>query len=134
MRRLDRAEVTCEPIATEQLALAAARADVVLVQAAAASAERVLAPVGSQVVAAVGRSSGTPVWLMAPTGTRLPARYVDEIAGRVVDADGWEGTVDDLPLDLVDTVVNDDGAVPCTPVSLRADCPLAPELLRPGVI
>jgi hypothetical protein len=134
MRRLDRAEVEAEPIATEQLARAAGAADVVLVQASAACADRVLAPVGSQVVAAVGRSAGTPVWLVAGAGTRLPAQYVDEIAGRVVSEDDWSGSVDDLPLDLVDTVVNDDGAVPCSPVALRPDCPIAPELLRPGVI
>ena len=134
MRRLERFDIDCEPIATEQLARAAAAADVVLIQAAAACAGRVLAPVGSQVVAAVGRSAGTPVWLVAGTGTRLPARYVEEIAGRVVADDDWSGAVDDVPLDLVDRIVNDDGVVPAADVALRPDCPFAPELLRPGVI
>ena len=33
----------------------------------------------------------------------------------------------------VNTVVNDDGAVPCSSAALRPDCPFAPELLRTGV-
>lgn len=132
LRRLDRYEIDGEPIATEQLARAAAAADVVLVQAAAACAGRVLAPVGSQVVAAVASSAGTPVWLVAGTGTRLPVQYVDEIADRVLD-DDWSGSVDDLPLELIDHVVNDDGLVPMSPAALRPDCPLTPELLRPGL-
>lgn len=133
LRRLDRHEIVAEPVATEQLARAAAAADVVLVQASAACADRVLAPVGSQVAAAVASSAGTPVWLVAGTGTRLPGPYISEIAGRVLD-DDWSGTVDDLPLDLIDHVVNDDGLVPMSPAALRPDCPLTPELLRPGVI
>ncbi len=133
LRRLDRHEVVGEPIATEQLARAASAADVVLVQAAAACAGRALAPVGSQVVAAVASSSGTPVWLVTGTGTRLPKQYVDEIAARVLD-DDWAGPIDDLPLGLIDQVVNEDGLVPMSSTALRPDCPLTPELLRPGVI
>ena len=76
MRRLEHFEIECEPIATEQLARAAAAADVVVIQAAAVCADRVLAPVGSQVLAAVGRAADTPVWLVAGTGTRLPQQYV----------------------------------------------------------
>ena len=134
MRRLERADVESEPIASEQLARAVTSADLVLVQASAVCATRVLVPVGGQVVAAVARSAGTPVWLVAGTGTRLPEPYVAEIARRVLsDDDGWAGSIDDLPLDLVDAVANDDGVMPFDAHALRPDCPFAPELLRPGV-
>ena len=48
--------------------------------------------------------------------------------------DDWHGTVDEVAIDLIDRIVNDDGAMPATAVSLRPDCPFAPELLRTGVI
>ena len=134
MRRLERADVESEPIATEQLARAVDAADVVLVQASAACGTRVLVPVGGRVVAAVARSAGTPVWLVAGTGTRLPEPYVAEIANRVLSVDdGWNGKIDDLSLELIGAVANDDGVMPMDAHALRPDCPFAPELLRPGV-
>jgi len=130
VRRLDRNDIECEPVAAEAVGRAIAAADAVLIEASAASARRVLAPIGSQVVAAVAQSVGTPVWLVAATGTRLPAPYVDEIARRSL---GDHCALDDVPLELIDVVVSDLGKSPRSPGALRADCPFAPELLRPGV-
>jgi hypothetical protein len=132
IRRLDRNEVSCEPIASEALGRAVANADVILIEATAVSPQRVLSPVGSQVLAAVAHAAGTPVWLVAGTGTRLPAPYVDEIARRVL-SDGWTGGVDEVAFDLVDRVVTEDGSTPGVAHAVRADCPFAPELLRSGV-
>ena len=132
LRFLERFEIDAEPISTESLGRAVTAADGVLIEARAVSGERVLAPVGSQVVAAVARSAGTPVWLIVPTGTRLPAQYVDEIARRTL-SDDWSGSVDEVPVDLVDTAVTDAGVVPMSAMATRPDCPFAPELLRPGL-
>jgi translation initiation factor 2B subunit (eIF-2B alpha/beta/delta family) len=132
LRFLDRFEIDAEPISTESIGRAVTAADGVLVEASAVSGERVLAPVGSQVVAAVARSAGTPVWLVVPTGTRLPAQYVDEIARRTL-SDDWSGSIDEVAIDLVDMVVSETGTVPTSEVALRPDCPFAPELLRPGL-
>jgi hypothetical protein len=134
VRRLDRAEVECAPITSDELARVVDRADGVVLEAAAACAQRVLVPVGSRTVAVVARSSGTPVWLVTPTGTRLPSQYVDEVARRSIPGDGWTATLEELPLDLVDSVVNVDGLSSNVPVALRPECPLAPELLRQGIV
>ena len=90
-----------------------------------------IAPVGSHVVAAVGRSVGTPVWLVAPIGTRLPVEYVDAIGGHVIDAAStWDLDLDDLPRGLISHVVTADGLTDDVTGALVADCPFAPELLR----
>ena len=131
MQRLERFEVNCEPVPAESLARAAHMADVVIVEAAAASPRRVIAPVGSHVIAAVGRSVGTPVWLAVGAGTRLPVEYVDAIGERVIDAgSSWNLDVDDLPLDLVTHVASAESVDDDVAGSLRADCAFAPELLR----
>lgn len=129
MQRLERYDVDCEPVPPEAIARAAVVADVVLLEAIAAAPGRVLAPVGSHVLAAVARSVDAPVWLVAGVGRRLPIEYVDAIGRRVVaPADGWDGDVDDLPVGLVTHVVTEEGIGEVG--SLRPDCPFAPELLR----
>lgn len=131
MQRLERCDVECEPIPAESLARAAAEADLVLVEASAASPSRVLAPVGSHVVAAVARSVDTPVWLAAGIGRRLPTEYVDAIAAEVTaDSAAWDLDVDDLPPALVTHVVSGDGLFDDVADGLRPEAPFAPELLR----
>lgn len=128
MQRLERYHVECEPVPTESIARAAAAADAVLVEAVAACPDRILAPVGSHVLAAVARTVEAPLWVIAGVGRRLPSEYVDAIAGHVVCADGWDGEIDDLPVDLVTHVVTEDGTGDLS--ALRPGCPFAPELLR----
>jgi hypothetical protein len=131
MQRLERFDIQCEPIPSESLARAAHLADVVVVEATAASAQRVIAPVGSHVIAAVARSVETPVWLSVGSGCRLPVEYVDFIGARVVDGDAsWDCDVDDLPLGLITHVASADGVSGEVSAELRPDCPFAPELLR----
>ena len=130
MQRLERYAVECEPVPSEALARAAHHADLVMIEAAAASTQRVIAPVGSHVVAAVARSVDTPVWLVTGTGTRLPVEYVDAIAEHAIDATAWNGDLDDVPLELVTHVASGDGLTDDITNALRATCPFAPELLR----
>ena len=135
VRRLDRAEVTAAPITHDELAAAVTDADLVLVEAVAACDRRVLTSLGSQVLASTAASAETPVWLVAPTGTRIPHQYVGEVAHRAIPSDdGWRASVDDLPVDLIDVVINADGRSTAVAVALRPDCPFAPELLRTGIV
>lgn len=135
MQRLERSDVACDPIPVENLARAVGLADIVMIDAAAVSSERLLTPIGSHVLAAVARSVGTPVWLAVGLGRRLPAHYVDEIAGRVGIQAGSRDVVldvvlDDLPLDLVTHVASCDGLSDLVGRALSPDCPFTPELLR----
>ena len=142
MQRLERFDVPCDPVPGEWLAHATRRADLAIVEALAVSDRRAIVPVGSTVLAAVARSTATPVWLATGVGRRLPAEYVDEIAERVLpdteaDDDGseeWFGfgdvDVEEMPLDLVDRVVDGAGAHDVGREALRPDAPFAPELLR----
>jgi hypothetical protein len=131
MQRLERFDIDCEPVPPESVARAAHAADLVIVEGAAACGRRVIAPIGSHVLAAVARSVDTPVWLALGAGTRLPAEYVDAIGAHVIDAaTTWTLDVDDLPLALVTHVASCDGVSDDLQRSLRPDCPFAPELLR----
>lgn len=131
MQRLERFDVECEPVPAESLARAVAMADLVILEVVAACPERVLAPVGSHVLAAVAASLSVPVWLVAGVGRRLPQQYVDEMAARVLAcSDSWDLDIDDLPVDLVTHVVSDQGPAADVPTGLAAACPFAPELLR----
>jgi hypothetical protein len=134
LQRLERSDVECEPVPAESMARAVASADLVLVDAIAASPQRVLAPVGSHVLAAVAASLGTPVWCVAGIGRRLPTEYVDEIADRLLSGDPWDLDVDDLPVGLVTHVATADGVTDDPSAGLRPECPYVPELLRTSPI
>jgi translation initiation factor 2B subunit (eIF-2B alpha/beta/delta family) len=135
LQRLERAEVTADPVRAESLARALADADLAMIDAGAVSSSRLLAPLGSHVLAAVARSLDVPVWLVAGTGRRLPPEYVDEIVARTArEADewgaDWDADHDVVPLDLATHVADADGVAPIGPTALRSDAPFAPELLR----
>ncbi|MEO6652330.1 MAG: hypothetical protein ABIP17_06710 [Ilumatobacteraceae bacterium] len=130
LQRLERFDVECEPVPSESLARAAHRADLVIVEAAAASDQRVIARVGSHVVAAVAATVDTPVWLATPIGTRLPIGYLDSIGEQVIDSTSWNGDYDDLPIGLVTHVATQDGVTDDVAGALAPTCPFAPELLR----
>jgi hypothetical protein len=129
VRQLERAGVECDLVDGESLARATATADVVVVDATAADAARVLAPIGSHVVGAVAASVGVPVWCVTGLGRRLPLEYVDAIADRL-GGDPLDLDVDDLPVGLVTHVVSADGISDDVAGALRPECPLVPELLR----
>lgn len=137
LQRLERRDVACEPVPAEAVARAAAVSDVVLIDATAACATRVLAPVGSHVLAAVARSVGTPVWLAVGVGRRLPVDYVDAIAERTIGrvaAAGWDVDLDDVPVDLLTHVASADGVAGQVAAALAGGGPFVPELLRTSAI
>ncbi|MGH9065111.1 MAG: hypothetical protein ACRD0L_14285 [Acidimicrobiales bacterium] len=128
------------------LAQAVSSADVVLVEALALGRGRrdgseprdgphdgAVAVAGSWAAAAVARSAGVPMWLVAGVGRVLPARLWEAMARRLDDDpdEPWDRAWEVLPLDLVDQVVGPAGPESADDALRRADCPVVPELLRP---
>lgn len=77
VRRLERADVDYEPVEAGAAGSATRTADVVLVEALAMDAERIIVPSGSSTIAAAAAAWDTPVWLVAGIGRRLPTGYID---------------------------------------------------------
>ncbi len=135
LRMLERADIDCDPIATESLARAVAAADLVLIDGIAACGRRVLAPVGSHVLAAVAAHLETPVWCALGLGRRLPCEYVDAIADRVLEGcESFDADIDELPIQLVSHIATTDGVSADVRAALHPECVFAPELLRTSPI
>lgn len=134
VQRLERVDVECELVPTEAAALAVAEADLVLVEADALDATRVIAPTGSAVLAAAAGLQGTPVWCVAGCGRRLPPAMTQAIVERVAQRtpQPWDRVVEAFPTSLVAHVVGPTGQVPAG--EIRAECEMAPELLRTGIM
>ncbi len=132
VQRLERSEIECDLVPMEAAAVAVADADVALVEAEALDASRVVAPLGSAVLAAVAGIAGTPAWLVAGRGRRLPGPMIDGIAAALArDEDYWTRDAELFPLALVSQVVGPAGRLPAAaPEAVRAECDMAPELLR----
>lgn len=122
-------EVTDVPLAG--LAAACASADVILVEAAAAGPEAVIAAGGSHAAAAVGYVSGIEVWCVVGWGRALPQQFFEAAAASVSD-EPWECDEEVVPIGLFSHVVGPGGIEPASGWQ-RADCPLAAELLRPPI-
>ena len=122
-------DVTDVPLAG--LAAACSNADVILVEAAVAGPEAVIAAGGSHAAAAVGYVSGVDVWCIAGQGRALPRQFFEAAASTVAD-EPWECDEEVVPLGLFSHVVGPDGVEPAAGWQ-RADCPLAAELLRPAI-
>jgi hypothetical protein len=106
---------------------AAVRAsDVVLAEALAVGADRVVAASGTLAAVATARQLGdTEVWLAVGVGRRLPNPLLGALEDRVFsaadeDREPWKAGVDRFTLGLVDRVVE----------PLAIPCPAPPELLR----
>lgn len=103
---------------------------VLLVEAGAAGPDRFLAPEGTADEIAAARDAGVAVWLVVDVGRRLPPALFEAVvarAGAPARPGGMPPTLDAgvevVPVGAVERVVE----------PRRADCPVAPELLRsPG--
>jgi hypothetical protein len=131
MQRLERHDVACELVQPEAIGRAVPVADVVIVEAHAASTERVVAPIGSGAVAAVAATCDVPVWLVAGVGRRLPRDLVVAIDERVAKVDvAWELDTDVFSTRCITHVVGVRGLAVSGPEALAPECPMVPELLR----
>jgi hypothetical protein len=134
VQRLERMDVECELVPTEAASIAVAAADLVLIEADALDVSTVIAATGSAVLAATAGLHGTPVWCVAGCGRRLPPAMIGAIVDRVAQRaiDPWSQEVEAFPMALVSHVIGPRGRVPATDV--RAECEMAPELLRTGIM
>jgi hypothetical protein len=134
VRRLERSDVAYEPVEAGAAGAATRVADVVLVEALAIDADRVIVPSGSSTIAAAAFAWGTPVWAVAGVGRRLPSAFIDAMvekrAALAADQSEWTLDIEVLPTRFVTTVVGPHGAMPMGPPAVQAECSLAAELLR----
>jgi hypothetical protein len=134
VRRLMAVGMDAIDVPTTGLGAAVAASDLVLVEALAVGPRSLLALSGSRAAAAVAREAGIPVWAVAGVGRLLPERMWQALTGRLTarGREPWDLDEEEVPLDLVDCVVGPTGPLPPGPSLQRTDCPVAPELLRPG--
>jgi hypothetical protein len=131
VRRLDRADVVAEVVEPGGTAAAVLASSLVLVEAMAMGAGDLLAERGSRAAASVAYCSDVPVWAVAGVGRRLPDAAFTAMLTRVLDVRvAWDAEADAVPLALASHFVTADGVVPVEGVEVRAECPVAPELLR----
>lgn len=132
VQRLERVDVDCELLATHAAAIAVAHADLVLIEAAALDATRVVAPVGSALLVAVAGVAGTPAWVVAGCGRRLPSPLLNGMIARLAgtDDDPFAAELEAFPTTSVTHVVGPHGRAAMSPAAAVAECEFAPELLR----
>jgi hypothetical protein len=136
VRALERDDVEYEPVDAGMAGLACRTADVVLIEALALDAQRIVTPVGSSTIAAAAMSWGRPVWLVAGLGRRLPVPMIDAMVARyesiLEQTEPWSVDVEILPRTLITHVVGPHGLMPMGPPAAAPECPMAYELLRPS--
>ena len=132
-RFLDGHDLRVADVASWGLGAAVAASDLVVLEAAAASADEFIAAAGSRAAAAVARANSTPVWLVAGAGRVLPERVWEALIGRLDLAEPWELDEEFVPLDLVDLVVGPGGIDKPSTLRSRIDCPIAPELFKSDI-
>lgn len=134
--RLTRAGTDACDVAVEGTAAAVADADLVLLDALAAGPDAFLAPSGSRAAAAVARSCGVDVWLVAGVGRLLPASMWQALLERI-EAGGsepWDRSEEVVPLGLIDRICGPVGPEEPAVGLRRVDCPVVPELLRRDLV
>jgi hypothetical protein len=132
VRRLQRADIDAEIVPSAGVASAAVAADVVLVEAMAASELDILASPSSRALASVAYCSEVPTWLVAGRGRRLPQTLFTTMATRLADVRvPWDAEAEPMPLALFGSVIGPTGAVDATePGVLGAECAMAHELVK----
>ncbi len=130
-RRLDAAGVEAFDVPEAGLGAAVRESGLVLLEASALGPDGFLAQSGSLAAAAVARSLGIDVWVVAGVGRVLPARLWQALVERLADTDdAWALPDEVVPLEWATSVVGPQGVEPAADAWKRADCPVAPELLR----
>lgn len=134
VRYLDGHGVDAVEVPMGGVAAAVQAADVLVIEAGAASTAGVLATSGSYAAAAVARHAGTPVWALVAVGRALPTRVWDALISRWDVADEpWEALDEVVPLDLVDSLIGPDGHVAPADLVTLVDFPIAPELFKADI-
>lgn len=129
-RRLAGHDVEVVEIPLTGVGAAVSTADVVVVEAAVAGPAGLIAPAGSLAAAATGYVSGVDVVGVVPAGRALPEPLFEVVCGRLDDEDPWENDDELVHAGLLSRLVGPDGVSEPGALASRADCPMAPELLR----
>lgn len=131
VRRLERNDVAAEVVPAGGLAAAVLAADIVLVEALAASPSEVLAVPGSRAAASVAYCSEVPLWAVVGRGRCLPDAAFSVMIQRVADVRSpWDADAEPLPAALASHQVSPAGVLAAAEAVLAPECPVAPELLR----
>ena len=131
VRRLERSDVVAEIVEPAGIGAAVLAADLVLVEATAASTSELLAIRGSRAAASVAYCSEVPVWAVLGRGRCLPdAAFASLVTGVADVRVAWDASADVVPLALASYVASERGVLPLEQVSLAPECPLTHELLR----
>jgi hypothetical protein len=133
VRRLRTAGVDAATVPDSGVAAAVSEADLVILEATALGPDGFIAPVGSHAAAAVARHADVPVWVVVGVGRVLPGRLWEALVQRLdgEDDEPWDRAEEVVPLDLADLAYGPLGPAPAADAPKRADCPVAPELLKP---
>lgn len=132
VRRLERSDVVAEIVEPSGIAAAVLAADLVLVEATAASTTELLASRGSRAAASVAYCSDVPVWAVMGRGRCLPDAAFASLAAGIADVRvPWEARADVVPLALATYVATERGVLDVADAVLSPECPLTHELLRP---
>ncbi|MFN2607792.1 MAG: hypothetical protein ABR511_07830 [Acidimicrobiales bacterium] len=123
-----------DALVVDQAGLGAAvgASGLVLLEATAAGPDGFVAAAGSLAAAAVARTAGVTVWLVAGVGRVLPEPLWRAMVDRFESGpdDPWDRGEEVVPASLVDAVVGPAGPSPPADALGRSDCPAVPELTR----
>jgi hypothetical protein len=127
-RRLQAADVAAVDVEEFGLGAAAARSSVVVLEATAMGESGCLAVPGSLAAAAVGRTFGIPVWVVAGEGRVLPPTLWRALLAHLPDVDAWNAADEHVPIELFDAVIRPSGTLGVDEALAAPDCSPAPEL------
>lgn len=130
VQRLQRADIEAEIVPPAAVGAAAGASDIVLLEASTAGADGILAVTGSRAAAAVAYCSEIPVWAVVGLGRRMPGPMWRAVLDRLEAEDPWEADDEFVPAGTVSHLVGPDGYALGVAGLDKADCPVAPELLR----
>ncbi|HVM09684.1 MAG TPA: hypothetical protein VM345_14545 [Acidimicrobiales bacterium] len=131
VRRLESAGVDAYDVHESGLGTAIREASMVILEAEAVGPDGFVATKGSLAAAATARQLEREVWVVAGVGRVLPGRLWEALVERMErDADPWDVDQEIVPLDWATTVVGPTGPLAPGDAAKRADCAIAPELLR----
>jgi hypothetical protein len=108
-----------------EVAAAARRCVLALLEASAVGPDSFVAAAGSASLATAAREAHHPVWLVAGVGRVLPGALYDALVRRIAGDDTFEV----VPLAVADEIVGPGGPVPRAQLA-RPSCAVAAELLR----
>jgi hypothetical protein len=109
---------------------ACATSDVVLVEAAAAGPDGIVTASSGLAAASTANFFGVDVWVVVGEGRALPGPIFELVKKRLCNEDVLQAEEEFMPLSLADAIVGPKGLI-AAGLPMRADCPIASELLRP---